>query len=144
MLELVARSFRVDQDVAPFESLAQASPGFAALQSRLRGLRALIMVSPFEALVWSILGQQINVAFAYRLKRTLVENFGEKLEYADATYHLFPRVERLAALEPEQLRPLQFSSQKSRYIIDLARMIIDGSLDLEALRNLHPTKLAPS
>jgi DNA-3-methyladenine glycosylase II len=114
IVKLVARIFRIEQDMRLLESLSQSHAGFAALQSRLRGLRALVMVSPFESLVWSILGQQINVAFAYRLKRALVERYGEQLEFGGSIYHLFPRVERLASLDSDELRPLQFSGQKAR------------------------------
>jgi DNA-3-methyladenine glycosylase II len=134
----VARCFRVDDDLTPLDALALADQRFGALVQRARGLRALIMPSPFEALVWAIIGQQINVAFAYRLKRALVEQFGARLEHGGRTYHLFPTPRRLAELEPEQLRPLQFSSQKSRYIVDLARLVASGQLDLEAFGGLPP------
>ena len=132
----VERGFRIDEDVAALDTLALAEPRFGGLVQRLRGLRALLMPSPFEALVWAIIGQQINVAFAYRLKRVLVEAYGERLEQDGRTYHLFPRPERLAALEPEQLRPLQFSRQKARYIVELARQVAAEQLDLDALADL--------
>jgi DNA-3-methyladenine glycosylase II len=133
---LVRRCFRLDDDLSPLEELSLVDPHFGALVQRLRGLRLLLMPSAFEALVWAIIGQQINVAFAYKLKRVLVEQFGERLEHGGRVYHLFPTVERLASLEPDTLRPLQFSGQKARYIIDLARGIAAGQLDLEALAEL--------
>ena len=114
---------RLDQDLAPFEARAPLDPPFGALVGRLRGLRALLLASPFEALVWAIVGQQINIAFAYRLKRALIERFGGRLEHDGRVYCLFPDPERLAALEPDALRPLQFSGQKARYIVDLARQV---------------------
>ena len=133
---LVARCLRVDEDLRPLDAMAAEDRRFGALVERLRGLRALVMPSPFEALVWAIIGQQINVAFAYRLKRALVEQLGERIEQGGRTYFAFPTVERLAALEPEDLRPLQFSGQKARYIVDLARAIASGGLDLEAFGTL--------
>jgi DNA-3-methyladenine glycosylase II len=135
---LVARCFRVDDDVALLDALAPADPCFGALVQQVRGLRALIMPTAFEALVWAIIGQQINIAFAYKLKRVLVEKLGEHLEHAGRVYHLFPSPERLAELDPEQLRRLQFSGQKSRYIVDLARLVARRDLDLEALHRLPP------
>ena len=135
---LVARCFRVDEDVTPLDRLAETDPPFGALVQRLRGLRALIMPSAFESLVWAITGQQINVAFAYKLKRVLIEQFGRRLEQDARTYFLFPDAERLARLDPDELRALQFSGQKARYIVDLARLIADGQLDLEGLRSVPP------
>jgi DNA-3-methyladenine glycosylase II len=131
--DFVARGFRLAEDVRPLDALAEQDAHFGALVGRLRGLRALVMPSPFEALVWAIIGQQINVAFAYRLKRTLVEAYGERIEHDGRTYYLFPTAERLAGLEPETLRPLQFSRQKARYIVELARQLVDGRLDLDRL-----------
>ena len=99
---LVARCFRVDHDVTPLDALAVADPAYGVLLGRVRGLRALLMPSPFEALVWAIIGQQINIAFAYKLKRVLVEQFGRTIEYDGRPYYLFPTAERLAALEPRR------------------------------------------
>ena len=133
---LVARCFRVAEDPRPLEARADVDPRFGPLVRHLRGLRALVMPSPFEALTWAIIGQQINVAFAYRLKRVLIEQLGERLVHHGRTYYLFPTPERLAALEPTDLRPLQFSGQKARYIVDLARLIADGRLDLLGFADL--------
>lgn len=41
------------------------------------GLRNIGIPDLFEAIVWGILGQQINLAYAYTLKRRLVETFGD-------------------------------------------------------------------
>lgn len=93
--------------------------------------------SPYEALVWAILGQQITVQFAYRLKRALVECFGEPVTYDGRTYFAFPRAERLAELDHERdLRPLQFSRQKSRYIIEISRALVSGELDFDEIATL--------
>ena len=58
------------------------------------------MPSPFECLVWAILGQQITLAFAYKMKRALVERYGESLDHAGRTYWLFPEAARLAEADP--------------------------------------------
>jgi DNA-3-methyladenine glycosylase II len=130
---LVRRCFRLEESLDSLLDRASLDPPFGALVERLAGLRALIMPSPFEALIWAILGQQINVRFAYQLKRRLVETYGERLEHGDQNYYLFPRPERLAAADPAELRELQLSRQKSAYILGASQAAADGSLDLEAL-----------
>lgn len=135
---LVARCFRIDDNLAELDVCAGALDGFRDLVAALRGLRALVLPSAFETLVWAIVGQQINVDFAYRLKQRLVETYGERIERAGRTYVLFPRPERLASLSPDELRPLQFSRQKARYITEAACLVADGRLDLHGLRNLSP------
>ena len=107
------------------------------LQENLRGLPVVQALTPWEALVWAIIGQQINIAFAYRLKRAFVESFGLSLTYEGETYFAFPDPERVAALEHERdLRPLQFSRQKSRYIIEAARSVVYGELDFDHISGL--------
>ncbi len=101
------------------------------------GLPLVQQATPYEALVWAVLGQQINVAFAYRLKRRFIEQFGEPVGYEASTYYAFPTPERVARLDHERdLLPLQFSRQKSRYIIEASRAICDGAFDFQQLENL--------
>ncbi len=112
-------------------------PLAARLRRRFRGLPVVQTLTPWEALVWAVIGQQINIAFAYRLKRAFVESFGESLVHDGNTYYAFPSPDRVAALEHERdLRPMQFSRQKSRYIIEAARSVIDGSLDIDHIEQL--------
>ena len=35
----------------------------------------------FESLVWAIIGQQINLTFAYTLKKRFVQDFGENIVF---------------------------------------------------------------
>ena len=46
----------------------------------------------------------------------------------------------LAALEPADLRALQFSRQKADYVIAAARLAVEGKLDLAALRTMSATR----
>ena len=132
---LVADCFRLDQDSDGLAAVAAADPVLGSLLDRLRGARALVMPSPFEALIWAILGQQISVAFAYKLKRTLVERYGERITHDGRDYYCFPTAERLAELSPAVLRDLQFSRQKAEYVITLGRLMATGSIDWDGLRS---------
>lgn len=117
---------------APLPEPPVGDPVMAERIARYLGLRILTIPDPFEALVWAILGQQINIAFAARLKRVLIEAYGDPLELDGRVYWLFPPAERLVDVTPEELRPLQISRQKAIYIRELAR----SELDLAALRRL--------
>lgn len=103
---------------------------------RYRGLRPLAIPDPFEALVWAILGQQINIAFAATLKRRLLERYGQVVQVDGRAFRLFPVPELLVDLGVEEMRLLQFSRQKTAYIRELARAVASGSIDLERLRTL--------
>ena len=74
--EAVTRWWRLDQDPAELAPIVARDPVLGELLAGLRGARAPLIPSPFECLVWAILGQQITVAFAYKMKRALVERYG--------------------------------------------------------------------
>jgi DNA-3-methyladenine glycosylase II len=132
----VRRWWRLDQDPAELEPIAERDPVFGELLARLRGARAPLMPSPFECLVWAILGQQITVAFAYKMKRALVERYGDSLEHDGRTYWLFPEAGRLAEADPAELRELQFSRQKSDYVRSLAALVAEDRIDWDELAGL--------
>ena len=107
------------------------------LHKHFDGLPVLQTLTPWEALVWAIIGQQINIAFAYRLKRAFVESFGARVDYDGHTYYAFPEPDIVAALEHERdLLPIQFSRQKSRYVIEAARSVLNGGLDFGRIAQL--------
>lgn len=138
---LVQRLFGLRDDVAGLDGVAASDPVFGALVARYRGVRPILILDPLEALAWAIIGQQINVAFAAKLKRVLIEHFGEQLACDGQLYPLFPRAEMLATLGPDELRPLQFSRQKIAYLVSSAEAVARGQLDLAGLAEL-PTEAA--
>jgi DNA-3-methyladenine glycosylase II len=131
--EAVSRWWRVEQDPSELDDIAVRDPIFGALLARLHGARAPLMPSPFECLVWAILGQQITLAFAYKMKRALVERYGASLEYEGQTYWLFPEAGRLAEADPADLREIQFSRQKSDYVRSLAALVAEDRIPWEQL-----------
>jgi DNA-3-methyladenine glycosylase II len=119
---IASRAFGLLGDPTGLDELAAVEPFVGPLLTRYRGLRPLVIPDPFEALVWAILGQQINVAFAAKTKRALVHAYGEPVP---GGLWLFPEPARLAAVTPEELRPLQISRQKAVYIAELAGAGVD-------------------
>lgn len=133
--EAVARWWRIEQDPAAFEPLAERDPVLGAVLARLRGARSPLMTSPLECAVWAILGQQITLQFAYKLKAALVERYGERITHAGRVYRLFPAAASLAEADPAELRTLQLSRQKSEYVRLLASLDAAGQIPWDALVN---------
>lgn len=132
--DIVRLTFGTDVDVAPLTHIASADPIFGSLVQAYAGLRPVVIPDLFETVVWAILGQQINVQFAAKCKRALVERFGSRLAVDGRVYLLFPTAEQLAVAGEADLAALQLSRQKIRYTLNLAREIAEGRLDLEQLR----------
>ena len=125
--------FDLETDLALFYKIAAQDNLLKNLVSRFYGLRLIKIHDLFQALCWAILGQQINLTFAYTLYRRFIENYGEKSSYENRDYWLFPTSEIVAKLSVAELMKLQFTGKKSEYIIGLAEQIAAGNLSKESL-----------
>ena len=135
---LVERQFSASLDLAPFYRLAKADPVLARLLERFRGMRVPQAPTVYETIVAAILEQQVNLSFAHQVKKALVETFGSHVEFEGRRYNAFPEPAALSIATPRQLRRIQISGPKARYIIAISRATLDGSLDLEGLAALEP------
>ncbi len=125
--------FDLETDLAPFYRLARENALLAPVAIRFKGLRLIGVPDLFEALSWAILGQQITLRFAYTLKKRVVETFGEAVEHDGRVLHAFPEPQRIAALDPQELQTLQLSRTKAAALIEVARLIDEGSLSKQRL-----------
>lgn len=132
----VVEWFDLARDLRPFYALAEADPLLAFAVKRHYGLRLIGIPSLFEALCWAIIGQQINLAFAYTLKQRFVQTFGAADQHEGLTYYRFPTPKVVAQLTPDQLTSLQFSGRKAEYVIGAAQTIAAGRLSKEQLQAL--------
>lgn len=125
--------FDLDRDIRPFYGQLRKYPALAYMTEDFRGLRLVGIPDLFEAVAWSIIGQQINLKFAYRLKRRIVEAYGEVVEHDGVPHYIFPEASRLAAVQPGDLRAMQFSAGKAQYLVTAARAFADGLVSKEML-----------
>jgi DNA-3-methyladenine glycosylase II len=82
--------FDLDTDLKPFYRLAKSDELLKDIVKRYAGYRIVGQPDLYESLVWAVLGQQINLSFAYQLKQRLVEKYGYCLSYGGQTYYAFP------------------------------------------------------
>ncbi len=130
------RRLHLDWDMSPFFAVTDRDPVMAALVRRFRGLRPVTAASVYESLTWGMIGQQINLRFAYQLKGTLVELAGEHIVTPEGSLWGFPQPKAVAALQYEDLTQRQFSRRKAEYVIDFARLVDGGQLDLSLLSHM--------
>lgn len=126
---IVRRLLGLDLDTAAFERRAARDSRLGPYVRRRRGLRIPQTSNVFEGLVWAIVGQQVNLSFAFRLRRRVIELAGDRL--ADGMM-AHPTPEGIARLDYDDLTKRQFSRRKAEYLIDAARLIASGRLDIEA------------
>jgi DNA-3-methyladenine glycosylase II len=129
--------FDLETDLKPFYKLASTDKLLKDLILKYFGYRIMGQPDLFESIVWAVLGQQINLQFAYTLKQRFVEQFGERLFYQEQSYFLFPEAKLVSELGHEHLLPLQFSRQKSQYTVTIAQAFASGEISKEKLQGLH-------
>lgn len=139
--------FDLGRNLTPFYQLAEEDPILKRLVKKYYGYRMIGITHLFEALTWAVIGQQINLTFAYTLKKRFTEHFGEKIVWQENDYWLFPEPEQIAALKVSDLRNLQFTRRKSEYIIGIAQLMASRKLAKEKLihknfRDLHKALLS--
>src|SRR5437016_1304866 len=78
--QLVERQFSVSLDLAAFYRCVASDPVLSRLTRHCRGLRIPQSPDIFAAVVSAILDQQVNLAFAFQVKKALVESFGGHVE----------------------------------------------------------------
>jgi DNA-3-methyladenine glycosylase II len=123
----------LDTDLKPFYAMCERDKLMKTLITNYYGYRIVGQPDLFESIVWAVLGQQINLQFAYTLKQRFVERFGDAITLANDTYYLFPQPGAVANLTPDQLLPLQFSRQKANYTINIANAFVNGIVSKEML-----------
>ena len=128
--------FDLDNDLTPFYEMANTDPLLKIPAQKYSGLRVIGIPDLFEALCWGVLGQQINLAFAYTLKRQFVESFGDSIEWNGKKYWIFPPYERIAQLTPTDLAAIKMTVKKSEYIIGIARLMANGDLSKKQLKKM--------
>jgi DNA-3-methyladenine glycosylase II len=123
----------VEQDLRPFYKLAKGHTVMEPMTKRLYGLKGSRPASLFDMAVIAITEQQISMVAAYRIRARVVEAYGDEVE----GHPLFPTPEVLATKSVNELRALGLSRMKAEYIIGLARKVVEGSVDLEALKSMR-------
>ncbi|MET3683129.1 DNA-3-methyladenine glycosylase II [Alkalibacillus flavidus] len=83
----------------------------------------------YDSLMKVIIHQQLNMSFAFTLSTRFVHTFGEQIDGA----WFYPTPEKVAELDYQDLKDLQFSQRKAEYVIDTSRAIVNGDLDLKSM-----------
>jgi DNA-3-methyladenine glycosylase II len=120
-----------------FAGLLDADPVVAGLNARFPGIRQIRQLDVFTALIRGISAQQVNLRWAVTTRRRLAETFGERYVVGGrVVYALDP--ERIARVDPVDIRALQFTTSKSISIVATAQAIVDDpSLSVARLSQLE-------
>ncbi|RFM32503.1 DNA-3-methyladenine glycosylase family protein [Chitinophaga silvisoli] len=135
----ISHWLHLDADLNEFYTFAKKDKILSPLIQQYKGLRLIGIPELFEALTWTITGQQINLSFAYTLKQRLIHAYGDAITSLGKTYYVYPQPATIAALEPAALTDMQFSRSKADYIISIAKAMAEERLSLTQLQSLDYT-----
>jgi DNA-3-methyladenine glycosylase II len=126
-----ARILSLDVDGRQFGAVGQRDPVVADLQRRYPGLRPVCFYSPYEAAVWAILSQRIQMRQAAAIKARLSETLGDLVDIHGQPMRAFPGPEKLVDLQ-------EFAglfANKASQLRALASAALAGELDWAHLRS---------
>jgi DNA-3-methyladenine glycosylase II len=136
LLQRMTQMFSLERNLQDFYETVSVSKEWAGLIQRLYGVRPIQDADLFESMVRTIIGQQLNLSFAATLMERLVQLGDERVVWKQQTLPVFPSAKTVAEWTYPRLRELAFSQRKAEYVIDFARHVASGAIDLEKLRDL--------
>jgi len=132
--EIIRSLFNLTFDLTAFYEEVKNDPILSKLTQRFRGLKSPTTPTAFEALVDSIIEQQISLNVAHSIERTVIKTFGDVLTLDGHLYYAFPTPYQLARATIGQLRNCGLSLRKAEYIHDISKSVVGGELNLESFR----------
>jgi DNA-3-methyladenine glycosylase II len=133
VMTALTRLLGVDRCLDDFYRLAAREPTLGPLSQAFEGLKPPRFPSLFETLVNAFACQQVTLSLGVLLLNRLSGTYGAGVDGLGGRAIAFPCAHDLAGCEPDELRALGFSRQKARAIIELARAVDSGLLDLAEL-----------
>jgi len=137
--ETISVLFSLNFDLTPFYEETKTDKTMTSVTQRLWGLKSPTTQTAFEALIDSIVEQQISLKVANSIESKLTKRFGDALSVEGEVYYAYPTPQKLASAEIDAIRQCGLSQRKAEYIQGISKLVADGKLDLEKLKNCNNT-----
>lgn len=135
--EHITNVLRLHDDLNAFYRAFDPSKGDVITRTfaPLKGLRLMRGNNLFEALISSISTQHNSIVLWTKSMKLIRDIYGPAERLSDgSTIHLFPKPEVLASTTEQDLERTGLA-YRGKYIIEAARRVRDGSLNLDVLQN---------
>ena len=133
--EAVKFIFNLDFDLSAFYIEVKNEQTMYHITQQLYGLKNPTTATVYEALVDSIVEQQISIKVAHTIEERLIKKFGEILTLDDESFYAYPTPQNIVCASLEGIRNCGLSQRKAEYIQEAAKLIVNGKLDLEQLKS---------
>ncbi len=133
--EAISSLFNLNLNVVQFYGDVKQDSTMTKITQKLWGLRIPTAQTVYEALVDSIVEQQISIKVAKALETKIIRKFGDTLHMDGEVYYEYPTPQAIANSPVEELRQCGLSQRKAEYIQEVSKLITDQKLDLEKFKN---------
>jgi DNA-3-methyladenine glycosylase II len=130
----ISHLFNLNFDLTSFYEEARNDTTMKRVASKLFGLKSPTTQFAFEALVDSIVEQQISLKVANTFERRIIKKWGDCLKLGDDVFYAYPTPKNLATATQEELRSVGLSERKAEYVRNIASIIAEEKLNLETLK----------
>jgi DNA-3-methyladenine glycosylase II len=137
---LVSSMFNITEDITPFYEAMEQDAIMTDLLRQLRGLKAPTTPAVFEALVDSVIEQQISLKAAHSIEKRLIRAVGNSLTVDGDTWYCYPTPQILAKTTDLTFRSCGLTLRKGEYLRDISRQIVEGTLDLDHFKTYSDTE----
>jgi DNA-3-methyladenine glycosylase II len=128
--------FDLKTDLHEFYLLADNEAIISPLVKQFRNLRMVRSPYLFESICWSIIGQQINLSFAYQCKRRLIEYCDRSILFKGQKFYGFPTPQQILKINDTTFLQLKFSKQKVNYLRTVSEVFVSEKLSKTELISL--------
>jgi DNA-3-methyladenine glycosylase II len=137
--EIVTRLFNLDFDPSQLYGAIGGDLTMKNITQKLCGLRSPTTQTVFEALIDSIIEQQISLKIAISIERRMIKKFGQSIEVDGEVYFAYPTPQALSLVPVDDLRGCGLTQRKAEYIKEISELEAAGKIDLERLNLLDDT-----
>jgi 3-methyladenine DNA glycosylase/8-oxoguanine DNA glycosylase len=127
-IERMRAALGVDQDLRPFYERFHSDPLIGRAVREHPTLRVTGRPDPFEALMWAISEQLIEIERAGRIQRRLVARLGRRCP--ETGLRDAPSAAEIAAQAPALLQSLDLTEGRAIALVRAARAVASGQVDL--------------
>ncbi|GGY86558.1 DNA-3-methyladenine glycosylase [Cellvibrio zantedeschiae] len=127
----IERMLGLQQNVKEFEAKFSDHPRLGLLIKKNPGLRVAVTSTPYEAIAWAIIGQQISLSAAISIRRRFIKLAG--IQQASGLW-CYPDEYCVINITEEQLRSAGFSKAKANTILMLSNHLVAQKIDLNNLK----------
>lgn len=125
---LIRHMLGFNQAIEEFEQTYANHPFIGAMVRAQSGLRVPVSLSPYEALTWAIIGQQVSLSAAISMRRKFIKL--ANLPHSSGLY-CYPSAAHVAQMSKENLREAGISQSKANALINVSEQVAIGTLPLD-------------